>query len=197
MLFTLQEGAYLIDEHNRYNLNNIVYVRPPDTIGKLINRLPRRLGWLTPVLIDNITQYLETHPSISIEGGGRQPIRFMSSDEPYSFNPQSYLWNLRVATRSAIGQPFRATLNLVRSPFMDTLEFIVEDNLRWGSMHEVQGLRLSGDRYRIYGLGGEPDPEDDPIEYEQYEEATDYDSIKTLTNTQELIAGYIEELHNL
>lgn len=53
---------------------------------------------------------------------------------------------------------YHLRFKFVRSLCRDLLEVSIEDNLYWGTEHEVQGMRLTGTSFTLYG--GE-DPEDD------------------------------------
>lgn len=56
----------------------------------------------------------------------------------------------------------------VRSLYRDLLEVSIEDNLYWGTEHEVQGMRLTGTSFTLYG-GEVPEYEPPGEPYTTYE----------------------------
>jgi len=55
---------------------------------------------------------------------------------------------------------YHLRFKFVRSVCRDLLEVSIEDNLYWGSPHEVQGMRLTGTSYTVYS-GVEPEYDND------------------------------------
>lgn len=170
----------------------------PITPGKLLT-LTKRVAWETPHLAEIITQGLHKAIRSAAKYYGRE-ITIMvrnsrdnvgwSSADSYSVPQQGWQWEMELSYRST---PIMASLNLGRSPFIDTLEFICESVIGWGSPHEVQGLRISGPCFQEYG-GIAPDDEDD---YAEYEDMDTWDYIIDLVQLQELLDRYMVDICGL
>ena len=90
-----------------------------------------------------------------------------------------------VVTKRDLKRPWREDYHLrfelVRSVYRDLLEVSVEDVLGWGTEHEVQGLRLTGTSFTIYG-GEQPEYEPPGEEFTTYEVIDRIDGIPALVN---------------
>ena len=178
-LFSLADNGELENQASRYNLRNIptnpfaINLQPHQLLRLFPDRLAYDMATLVGVISEAILEQNsnpeEYFRNIVITQNDRQCGRFMVFDDEYSINPQCHLW--RIQMRRGIDQ-IDLILTLTRSPFGDNLELSVENNLTyWGSSSgrgEVQGLRISGERYQLWGFGFDGDVGED--EYQDYED---------------------------
>ena len=207
-LFQLGDSGLLESARHFYNVNSFQehtsIIAPPKNPASLLKFFPKRLVYDMETLVGAINVAISDHnqeenlqfSDIEVTGS-RQCGRFMTMEDAYSVGPQCYLWNIQMRRR--IDQ-IRLTLTLTRSPFGDNLEMAVETTLRYfghafGDYGEVQGLRISGERYQNWGFGFDGDVDDE--EYQDYENADTWDWFNSLEQAQQLIDEYFEELENI
>jgi hypothetical protein len=205
-LFSLNDAGQLESALFAYNIAAIpvdAYPMPAQP-AKLLTLFPKNLVYNMETLVEVITRAIldqnnQEDPyfqNIVITKSVRQCGRFAILDDYYSVNPQCYLWQIRMMR--GIDQ-IDLTLTLTRSPFGDNLEMTVETNLRyWNSSSdggEVQGLRISGERYQNWGFGFDGDVDEE--EYQEYENADTWDWFSSLDEAEQLVAGYFDELENI
>jgi hypothetical protein len=113
----------------------------------------------------------------------------------------SHYWSLEFLDHEYDYAPLRLTLELIRSAWRDTLSLRLESNLGYqaydddGDLYssEVAGAMISGDQYREFGFA-EPYEEDEPELYAEYDNATTFDLIETLSDIPTLISQYFGDL---
>lgn len=195
---TIYNGGVLAIHHDHTERPEINVSLSQNTFSNLLHLIVqhRRLSPSTPRFLQALCDEIEKNGIVSYEA---VPVSYEELAEARPRSPARgrvrYLFDVvaRIYPQKTWQPTHRLRFEFVRAVFRDLLEVSIEDNLYWGTEHEVQGMRITGTSYTMYN-GVDPE-----YDYDLGETIEDpdhpYSTYEIIDNIDELPA-LITEIFN-
>lgn len=195
---TIYNGGILAIHHDHTQRPEVNVSLSQSTFSNLLHLIAqhRRLSPSTPRFLQALRGEIEKNGIVSCEA---VPVSYEELAEARPRSPARgrvrYLFDVaaRIYPQKTWQPVHHLRFEFVRSVFRDLLQVSIEDNLYWGTEHEVQGMRITGTSYTIYN-GVEPEYDND-LEETVEDPNHPYSTYEIINNIDELPA-LIAEIFN-